>query len=226
MSSLCSGWIYNVMSHLLVTGFNGSRGLAAHCRLWWWRMRNLWLNGGAEHSHAPALAPVVVHYTAALTSSSFRAQFQLSYFPEYSADPGVKSVIWKWQFQTLYSLLWKIKVYLVVTPYKVKSLCVTPFSLTLVWLSFNRRMSRHILLRTYWLSQTFTSSAVQIDQLICKSSFFSPALLTAVLFSLSQIILVNLVTGCLKARIALGKTGQNVIWIDWKVWFGLCLCIS
>lgn len=55
---------------------------------------------------------------------------------------------------------------------------------------------------------------------------FLSALLAPALFSLSQMILVNLVTGHEEARLALGEAEQDVMELDWEAGFGMCSCIA
>lgn len=65
---------------------------------------------------------------------------------------------------------------------------------------------------------------VQIYHLV--TVVFLSALLAPSLFSLSQMILVILVTGRVKACLALGEAEQDVMELDQEAGFGMCSCIS
>lgn len=80
----------------------------------------------------------------------------------------------------------------------------------------------------YSVPTAFSDFALLLWVQICHlvTVIFLSALLAPALFSLSQMILVNLVTGHVKAHLALGEAEQDVMELDWEAGFGMCSCIS
>lgn len=80
----------------------------------------------------------------------------------------------------------------------------------------------------YSIPEAFSDFAllVWLQTYCLVTVIFLSALLAPALFSLSQMILVNAVTGREKARLALGKAEQDVMELDWEAGFGMCSCIA